>query len=417
MRPLLLLCVLLFIPVAGLSFNGNANAVGSRAVFIPLAQNAPAPIEAYLGLFTIGELNQYDLYTARADGSELQRLTTDMNAVGPVWSPDYSRILFESVLTERDLWLTNSDGTHPQRLTGGAGTPFEKQWSPDGSRISYHNRVGEQETLHIVSAATGAPEWNLDDAVVNHQWAPDGSYLVVTIEYTDTVTNQLSIYTVNADGTELTRITDPADNYVAYGWMQDGSRLLVRKYNRESRTADLLLMNADGSNPEVILPNPETMWDLYIAPDGERFAYTTPSNGGTVLKTFTIGTPVPVAVSPVLCTMLPCGVANIAWSPTSESLTYAYYQQPCPNCYHSSIYHTHADGSNIPPPDAPLLSGGTFSLWFDRTRVTVQKYTGLNGYFHPYIVNPTTGTVLAEILPQTNSRVFINAWKYAPLHP
>lgn len=414
MRPFLLLCIMLFVSIAGFILSRNVEAVGNHSIFISLAQSAPAPIEAYVGLFTIGELNQYDLYTARADGSEFQRLTTDMNAVAPQWSPDYSQILFESVLDERDLWLMNRDGTNQRRLTEGPGNPFEKNWSPDGSRISYVNIVDEQETLHIVTAATGEMEWQLDNSVINHYWAPNGNHLVLTIEYTETIPNQLSVYTINANGTNLTRITDPADNYTVLGWMQNGSRLLVQKYDRESQTSDLLLLNPDGSNPEVIYPNSETMYDIYIAPDGERFAYTTPSDSGIVLKTFTLGTSAPVAVSPVLCTIIPCGVGNIAWSPTSETLTFAYYEQLCPNCYYSSIYLTRADGSTIPARETPLFSGGTTSIWLDRTQVTVQDYTGLNGYFHPYIVNPATGTVLAEVLPGTNSRVYINAWQYAP---
>lgn len=50
----------------------------------------------------------------------------------PRWSPDGSRLLYESVRSDgkRDLWIINADGTNKFNLTKGVGDNYDGVWSP-----------------------------------------------------------------------------------------------------------------------------------------------------------------------------------------------------------------------------------------------------------------------------------------------
>ncbi len=71
-------------------------------------------------------------------GSGLRRLTTNEYAdEEPEWSPDGSRILFDSNRAgSNDLYVMDADGSNVTRLTDGPAKEDHGAWSPDGSRIA-----------------------------------------------------------------------------------------------------------------------------------------------------------------------------------------------------------------------------------------------------------------------------------------
>ena len=83
---------------------------------------------------------QFDLYVANADGSEVQRLTRDSV---PVRSPAFvgpagDQIVFESGRIGRtQLFIVNRDGTGRRQLTSGEFLATQPSVSPDGRRVLY----------------------------------------------------------------------------------------------------------------------------------------------------------------------------------------------------------------------------------------------------------------------------------------
>ena len=83
---------------------------------------------------------QFDLYVASVDGSEVQRLTRDsVSARSPVFvGPSGDQIVFESGRTGRtQLFVINRDGTGRRQLTSGDSPATQPDVSPDGSRVLY----------------------------------------------------------------------------------------------------------------------------------------------------------------------------------------------------------------------------------------------------------------------------------------
>ena len=87
------------------------------------------------------------------DGSNVRQLTNSDGADGgPAWSPDGSRIAFDSTRDSNyELYVIDADGSKTRRLTH---TPRRSEarptWSPDGKRIAFNaGTEGNLETHEI----------------------------------------------------------------------------------------------------------------------------------------------------------------------------------------------------------------------------------------------------------------------------
>lgn len=98
-----------------------------------------------------------------ADGTGQTRLTNSPGGdTSPAWSPDGSRIAFDSDRTGNfDIYVMNAEGTGTTRIAGTSANDADPVWSPDGTRIAFHsNRVGGGFQI-LVTSADGAAETQL----------------------------------------------------------------------------------------------------------------------------------------------------------------------------------------------------------------------------------------------------------------
>ena len=160
------------------------------------------------------------------------------------------------------LYDMNADGTDVRQLTSGAGGAWAS-YSPDGSRIVFvttQRGVGHCDLA--VMAADGSGQTLLTDSgtpclyYYTPTWSPDGSMLAVVRNdfRIDGDEPQLSIWLMNADGSNETRLT-PLDATHAYfhpSWSPDGSRIAVVKSNRRQSQGDIVLLDPNGG-PETNL--------------------------------------------------------------------------------------------------------------------------------------------------------------------
>jgi dipeptidyl aminopeptidase/acylaminoacyl peptidase len=110
------------------------------------------------------------IYVMNADGSNPHLVAPSGSA--PDWAPDGARIVYVAVTYEppaplaptgpppppepRDhLWLVNPDGSERHQLTYSPGTESEPSWSPDGTKITYHGRVGMWNEVFVLDLASG----------------------------------------------------------------------------------------------------------------------------------------------------------------------------------------------------------------------------------------------------------------------
>src|SRR6185436_4110875 len=103
----------------------------------------------------------FDIYSMNANGTAQTRLSFDpAYATGPAWSPDGTKIVFDS---QRDgnyeVYIMNTDGTGQANLTNHPAVDFRANWGPKPlySFTGFYQPVDNLPTLNIVNAGKAIP--------------------------------------------------------------------------------------------------------------------------------------------------------------------------------------------------------------------------------------------------------------------
>lgn len=191
-----------------------------------------------------------NIWVMGADGSNPTNLTQDQSTYGPLdWSPDGSRLLFESSRTGStsiDIWVIDADGSNPTDLTNTAGFTRFPRWSPDGSTIAYVNNAALNE-LELRDADGSNPRVLADSIqFAAPRWSPDGT----RIAFLKNGNTALDIWTIASDGTGETDVTRGAAIQPDHPrWSPDGTRIAFDASNQQGTIYNVWVIGADGSNP------------------------------------------------------------------------------------------------------------------------------------------------------------------------
>lgn len=190
--------------------------------------------------FTSDADGNYEIYTMKADGSDVRQLTftrPPTQHVGPKYSPDGTQLLFASDrgerdrATQQDLWVMPSDGGAPTRLTTGLNNRESRSWSPDGRRIVTQTIVDGVGQL-VVMNADGTGQRRITDfpkstptfrpggifpamsGAVTPAWSPDGKWIAFASNHR----GNYDVYVVRPDGSGLRRVTHDPKQELSVGW-------------------------------------------------------------------------------------------------------------------------------------------------------------------------------------------------------
>ena len=269
----------LIVAVAGLAVVGRA--------FIHSASRVGAGAHAQSILFTRWELTPEEpgfpdprIWSVGVDGASAAPLPQPAGqSKSAVWSPDGTRIAFVSSdwSTAWGLWVMNADGSNLTELAGGFGAD-QLAWSPDGRAITFlgvrdpEGPLASPTGIWTVPATGGEPQLVLEGGDWEEpSWSPDGTQLVVVGWNADV----RSLYTVNADGSQLTQITNDGAGYAEPRWSPDGTRIACARWADPSAwDVNVYTMNADGSQLQQL-----TDWngwdsDPIWSPDGSQILFT-----------------------------------------------------------------------------------------------------------------------------------------------
>jgi TolB protein len=204
----------------------------------------------------VWRLDDYDIYTARPDGSDLRRLTRSpgYDAEGTL-SPDGRTIAFTSVRDgDLDIYTMRVDGTHVRRLTRALGYDGGPFWSHDGTHIVYranHPAEGTEEAAdyrrllaqglvrptHMdlwVMDADGGHQRRITDlggASFAPYFTPDDRRIIFATNFRDPRSEDFDLYLVNLDGSGLERVTTYS-GFDAFPMFSPDGRKLVWASNR-----------------------------------------------------------------------------------------------------------------------------------------------------------------------------------------
>ncbi len=161
-------------------------------------------------IFQSNQTGQWQIFTINPSGGDLTRITTTSSNEGqPQFSPDGSKIVFTSTRSgEGQIWTMNADGSSPFRVTQDSYSDDYPAWSPDGRLIAFTSErssggadtytitpAGTDESAGLTSLFTQLPQWSSDSSRIVVQSPRDGNW---------------DVYSMKVDGTDQVRLTTDA---------------------------------------------------------------------------------------------------------------------------------------------------------------------------------------------------------------
>jgi dipeptidyl aminopeptidase/acylaminoacyl peptidase len=207
-----------------------------------------------------------DISTINPDGTGAVNLTNSSatNDGDPEWSPDGTKILFNSDRGPTGIWVMDADGSNPVFLAAGGGAV----WSPDGRKIAYTN---SPDGIYVMNA-DGTNQVALGVFGYDLAWSPDGDKIAFE---RDVSLYHPELFVMNPDGTDQTRLTYTTWGACCQDWSPNGQKLaLYLLSNAEDCCGGIAVMNSDGTGVNQLT------FDDYVStgyaswsPDGQKLVF------------------------------------------------------------------------------------------------------------------------------------------------
>src|SRR5512137_1122805 len=231
---------------------------GSRILFSSTHEAdaaCPAPPDMSLGY--VWALSDYQIYTARPDGSDLRVLAPAPGAytAEATISKD-GWIVFTSTRDgDLDMYKMRLDGSQLTRLTREPGYDGGAFFSADGKRIVYR-----------ASRPAPGPELEEYRSLLARKMVRPG---------------KLEIMTMDADGTNVRQVTRLGAASFAPFFLPDGRRIIFSSNHGDprGRNFDLFLVNDDGTGLERVTAYEGFDGFPMFSPDGKRLVFASNRNG------------------------------------------------------------------------------------------------------------------------------------------
>src|SRR5260370_19987394 len=106
----------------------------------------PSPF-GELAFWRVEANGQFAVYTVKLGatqaGTPVRISSNQYSDYGPEWSPDGSRIAFNSNRQSgHQIYVMNADGSGVHAVTYALGLYYSPSWSPDGSQLAYAGQNG-----------------------------------------------------------------------------------------------------------------------------------------------------------------------------------------------------------------------------------------------------------------------------------
>ena len=250
------------------------DAISAEATVGNITRSATASVKIEpdrIVFFSDREDEQFDIYIMNVNGSNQERLTTsNIDERSPSCSPDGRRIIYHA---EGDILMINDDSTWNIAILSGRKA-YEPAWSPDGSKITFQSwehdpdRSEGNSEIYVMDVDGGNLVRLTENSAYDDYpgWSPDGT----KIAFVSARDGNPEIYVMNADGSNQRRLTKHGDADTFPAWSPGGTEILFQS-DREGR--GIYIMNADGTDVRRLTSEGYASNHPYWSPDGAQIVF------------------------------------------------------------------------------------------------------------------------------------------------
>jgi Tol biopolymer transport system component len=163
-----------------------------------------------------------------------------------------------------DIFIARRDGSSLRRITDAQGYDAEASFSPDGKLIAF------------CSLREAYPTNKLSSAELKH-FETDPSWFG-------------EIYLMNADGSNVWRLTHTPGYDGGPFFSPDGKRIIWRRFTEKGDTADIFTMNLDGSEVRRLTDFGAMSWAPWFHPSGRYVIFTSNKLGFANFELYLVDT-------------------------------------------------------------------------------------------------------------------------------
>ena len=184
-----------------------------------------------------------------------------------------------------DIYVMNDDGSKRRRLTRNTKSyDIDPRWSPDGKRIAFARKSIkiDQDTyeLYVMNADGTDLQRLTHDKVIDiyPDWSPDGN----RIAFTSGRSGRFEVHVIELATLTVTQLTgiEGEKGAAASDWSPDGTQIVYEKLQNVGPgfyRKDIYLMSANGENQRHFFPDPNPRFSMQFHPrwssDGQQVVF------------------------------------------------------------------------------------------------------------------------------------------------
>jgi TolB protein len=219
------------------------------------------------------------------DGANQHPLTSLRTiSLMPRWSPDASRIAFTcyqpvSGVTSAQICMYSMDAGKVVSFPRFRGTNSAAAWSPDGTQLIFSSSMAGNPELYVTDTSGGKPKRLTfsNGGSTSPAWNPKTGQSVVFVSDRGGIPK---LYMMNADGTNVSLLDVPDKGYlIDPAWSPNG-QLLAFSWRRPNGNYDIYVMEPNSQQiinltPDAGSRNERPCW----APDGRHIVFESTRTG------------------------------------------------------------------------------------------------------------------------------------------